>query len=397
VDNEMVDENLSGFPQGANKGTNGRRVLLSMADTVAQTISLDESVVNEDMNLAPEKNDTAHNVTEIANGTIALEEFVDNEMTGENISPCLTPTPGRRRLHQSNCGGGRRRLHSSTSVGFHPHFNIAPEMNATAGNVTELANDTIGLEEFVDNEMVDENLSGFPQGANKGTNGRRVLLMDIAAVHHHANLAPEMGLVNLAPEMNDTAGNVTSSNATVRDLTVSDFKGKGAGTCTYTNPFTQTPTCVQMTGSAYQDEEAAVEYCKSPGMPGAVGTFEVGASCAAFDDENFGGVCVTGEGTPEETAAAFVEDPTNAMAAMGSCEVTIQGCETFGGGTFYAAGGKCGAPPPPVAIAEDPDTPPDAIRPCCKAANAKCMACAAGVSVEELCNEKPATVGCDGE
>ena len=74
VDNEVVDENLSGFPQGANKGTNGRRVLLSMADTVAQTISLDESVVNEDMNLAPEKNDTAHNVTEIANGTIALEE-----------------------------------------------------------------------------------------------------------------------------------------------------------------------------------------------------------------------------------------------------------------------------------------------------------------------------------
>ena len=73
--------------------------------------------------------------------------FVDNEMTGENISPCLTPTPGRRRLHQSNCGGGRRRLHSSTSVGFHPHFNIAPEMNATAGNVTKLANDTIGLEE----------------------------------------------------------------------------------------------------------------------------------------------------------------------------------------------------------------------------------------------------------
>ena len=105
---------------------------------------------------------------------------------------------------------------------------------------------------------------------------------------------------------------------------MSDLKGKGAGTCTYTNPFTQTPTCVQMTGSAYQDEEAAVEYCKSPGMPGAVGTFEVGASCAAFDDENFGGVCVTGEGTPEETAAAFVEDPTNAMAAMGSCEVTIQ-------------------------------------------------------------------------
>merc|ERR1712100_427914 len=58
----------------ANSGAVGRRVLLSMADTAAQTISLDESVVNEDMNLAPEMNDTAGNMTEMANDTIADDE-----------------------------------------------------------------------------------------------------------------------------------------------------------------------------------------------------------------------------------------------------------------------------------------------------------------------------------
>ena len=121
--------------------------------------------------------------------------------------------------------------------------------------------------------------------------------------------------------------------------TVDDFKGKGAGTCSYVNPFTQSPTCVQMVGSKYEgDEAAAREFCDNPGLPGAVGTFEAGASCAAFEDENFGGVCVTGEGTPEETASSFVEEPGN---ALGGCSMTIMGCENFGGGTWYAVGGKC--------------------------------------------------------
>merc|ERR1712061_621318 len=111
-------------------------------------------------------------------------------------------------------------------------MNLAPEMNDTAGNVTEIANDTVALEEFVDNAMVNENLSGFPQGANSGAVERRALLMEIV------------------PEMKDTAGNLPAGNATIRDLTISDLKGKGAGTCTYTSPFTQPPTCVQMTGSA---------------------------------------------------------------------------------------------------------------------------------------------------
>lgn len=219
--------------------------------------------------------------------------------------------------------------------------------------MTEAANDTIALEELVDNEMTGENISG-----------KRML-----------------------PEEEETG------NATVGSMTMDDFKGKGAGTCSYTNPFTQSPTCVQMVGSKYENDEAAArEFCDSPGMPGTVGTFEAGASCAAFEDENFGGVCVTGRGTPEEVASTFVEDPTNAMAAMGSCEVTVQGCETFAGGTWYALGGKCRGSQP-VAIAEDPDMP-DAIRPCCKAANAKCMACAAGVSVEDFCKTNE-VVGCD--
>ena len=96
----------------ANSGAVRRRVLLSMADTAAQTISLDESVVNEDMNLAPEMNDTAGNMTEMANDTIADDE---------------------------NFAWG--------NLGSRVPINLVPEMNATAGNVTELANDNITLEE----------------------------------------------------------------------------------------------------------------------------------------------------------------------------------------------------------------------------------------------------------
>lgn len=115
-----------------------------------------------------------------------------------------------------------------------------------------------------------------------------------------------------------------------------DFEGKGVGTCEYVNPFTQGQTCVQMTGSSYEDETAAKAWCDAPGLPGAVGTFTKGGSCAAFQDENFAGVCVNDEGTPQETASAFVEVPGNALA---SCATTIMGCETFGGGTWVGA--KC--------------------------------------------------------
>ena len=117
----------------------------------------------------------------------------------------------------------------------------------------------------------------------------------------------------------------------------SNYKGKGSGTCTYMNPFSQQETCVQMTGEAYEVEDAAKLWCDAPGLPGAVGTYVKGGSCAQFDDENFGGVCVNGKGTPEETVSAFVEGG----GPLGSCATTIMGCETFGGGEWVQAGGKC--------------------------------------------------------
>mmetsp|Transcript_19592 Transcript_19592/g.41295 ORF Transcript_19592/g.41295 Transcript_19592/m.41295 type:complete len:682 (+) Transcript_19592:169-2214(+) len=115
---------------------------------------------------------------------------------------------------------------------------------------------------------------------------------------------------------------------------------KGAGTCEYKNPFTQFDTCVQMTGSNWDAEDQARAYCEGGGIgiPGTVGTFTPGAVCAAFDDANFAGVCVNGEGEADETASAFVEVEGN---LLGSCDLTISGCETFGGGKWYAAGGKC--------------------------------------------------------
>ena len=43
-------------------------------------------------------------------------------------------------------------------------------------------------------------------------------------------------------------------------------------------------------------------------------------------------------GTEEETASVFVVVPGNVMS---SCDTTIMGCETFGGGTWVQAGGQC--------------------------------------------------------
>ena len=117
----------------------------------------------------------------------------------------------------------------------------------------------------------------------------------------------------------------------------SNYKGKGSGTCTYMNPFSQQETCVRMTGEAYEVEDAAKLWCDAPGPARGVGDLCQGGSCAQFDDENFGGVCVNGKGTPEETVSAFVEGG----GPLGSCATTIMGCETFGGGEWVQAGGKC--------------------------------------------------------
>ena len=115
---------------------------------------------------------------------------------------------------------------------------------------------------------------------------------------------------------------------------------KGAGTCSYKNPFTQFDTCVQMTGSAWEDTEQAVQYCEGGGIgiPGTVGTFKEGAICDEFQNEQFAGVCVNNDGKEDETTSAFVLVPDNLLA---SCDLTISGCETFGGGVWYRAGGQC--------------------------------------------------------
>merc|ERR1711977_812694 len=89
---------------------------------------------------------------------------------------------------------------------------------------------------------------------------------------------------------------------------ISTMFQKGAGTCSYKNPFTQFDTCVQMTGSAWEDTEQAA------------------------------GVCVNNDGKEDETTSAFVLVPDNLLA---SCDLTISGCETFGGGVWYRAGGQC--------------------------------------------------------
>lgn len=180
-----------------------------------------------------------------------------------------------------------------------------------------------------------------------------------------------------------------------------DYKGKGAGTCSYTNPFTQAATCVQLTGSAYEDEAVAKGFCDAPGLPGAVGEFVKGATCDAFDDENFGGVCVNGEGTESETASAFIEVPGNPLA---TCEVTVQGCKQFGGGLWRSAGGKCKdgseAEEAPMAANEteaatnDTTIVGDAV-PCCMAATSECLACGAGVTEAEYCEQNPDAVGCE--
>jgi len=121
-----------------------------------------------------------------------------------------------------------------------------------------------------------------------------------------------------------------------------DAYKQGAGTCKYVNPFTQSETCVQMTGAAWAADEAtkAIQWCEEGGigLPGAVGTFERDAVCPGFEDEQFGGVCVNDAGTEEETASVFVVVPGNLLS---SCDMTIQGCETFGGGTWQQAGGEC--------------------------------------------------------
>ena len=36
-------------------------------------------------------------------------------------------------------------------------------------------------------------------------------------------------------------------------------------------------------------------------------------------------------------------------------------------------------------------------KPCCRAATAECLACAARIDVEEYCRLNPTTVGCEGE
>jgi hypothetical protein len=119
-----------------------------------------------------------------------------------------------------------------------------------------------------------------------------------------------------------------------------DAYKKGAGTCKYVNPFTQSETCVQLTGSAWSMADAAIQWCEEGGigLPGAVGNFEKDAVCPGFADEQFGGVCVNDAGTEEETASVFVVVPGNVMS---SCDTTIMGCETFGGGTWVQAGGQC--------------------------------------------------------
>merc|ERR1711959_670327 len=109
--------------------------------------------------LAPEMNDTAGNLTETANDTIADDE---------------------------NLGVGGR-----------GPIELAPEMsdtmagNLTVGNLTEIANDTIADDGNLD--------PGFIPG-------RRSL----------QRLKPprSLGPIELAPEMNDTAGNLTVGNLT---------------------------------------------------------------------------------------------------------------------------------------------------------------------------------------
>ena len=135
----------------------------------------------------------------------------------------------------------------------------------------------------------------------------------------------------------------------------------GAGTCTYTNPFTQTPTCMQLVGSGYDKMVAAKAFCDAPGVPGATGEFTKNATCEGFDDALFMGVCVNEEGTEREVVSPFVDMPGNPLAG---CQVTVQGCVTFGGGVWRTAGGTCaeGDPNDPIPGPSGPQAaPPEAV------------------------------------
>ena len=156
---------------------------------------------------------------------------------------------------------------------------------------------------------------------------KQLLDEDIKAYLHASAAVPEVRRRTLLDETS------TENDA-------SAYK-KGAGTCTYKNPFTQMETCVQLTGSQWaQDADKPVQYCENGGigLPNTVGTYVAGAVCAGFDDEKFAGVCVTNEGKEDETTSVFVLVPDNMLA---SCDLSISGCETFGGGKWHQAGGEC--------------------------------------------------------
>ena len=113
----------------------------------------------------------------------------------------------------------------------------------------------------------------------------------------------------------------------------------GFGYCVYTNPFTSSDTCVQLTGAAWGEDGEAESWCASGGpMPGVRGKFSEGR-CPAFTDPDFGGVCVTAKGEDKETVTAFASGPDAGI--MGSCEAIVPACSQFAQGVWEARGGKC--------------------------------------------------------
>jgi len=181
--------------------------------------------------LAPEMNDTmagnltVGNMTEIANDTIAADE---------NITPILD-IPGRRSLQfqglqppQPIFSPGRRSLQFSTWSGRRSLAqrrgvpNLAPEMNDTAGNMTVMNETVVNCTE-TDTDCINLSFKRIGKGIEKGTKSVGNSVGHLFSGRRSLRKLLDLNKMNLAPEMNDTAGNVTVGNLTeIANDTIAD-------------------------------------------------------------------------------------------------------------------------------------------------------------------------------
>jgi len=179
--------------------------------------------------LAPEMNDTAGNLTETANDTIAddenlgvggrgpielapeMSDTMAGNLTVGNMTEIANDTIADDENLDPGFSPGRRSLQR-----LQPPIELAPEMNdtmagnLTVGNLTEIANDTIADDGNLD--------PGFSPGRRslqfQGLQPPQPIFIPGRRSLQRLKPPRSLGPIELAPEMNDTAGNLTVGNLT---------------------------------------------------------------------------------------------------------------------------------------------------------------------------------------